>query len=74
VKSKGILDVFLKFICNPNWQEIITELEPNQTASDRPYLVAHIFQMKVKALLKGVAKIGWFAKVISNIWTREYQK
>jgi hypothetical protein len=21
-----------------------------------------------------VAKIGWFVKVIENIWTREYQK
>jgi hypothetical protein len=30
--------------------------------------------MKVKALLKGVAKIGLFAKVIGNIWTKEYQK
>jgi hypothetical protein len=30
--------------------------------------------MKVEALLKGVEKIGWFAKVIGNIWTREYQK
>jgi hypothetical protein len=30
--------------------------------------------MKVKALIKGVAKIGWFAKVIRNIWTREYSK
>jgi hypothetical protein len=30
--------------------------------------------MKVKALLKGVTKIGWFTKVIKNIWTREYQK
>jgi hypothetical protein len=30
--------------------------------------------MKVKALVKGVAKIGWFAKVIGNIWTKEYQK
>jgi len=28
----------------------------------------------VKAFLKGVAKIGWFTKVIGNIWTREYQK
>jgi len=28
--------------------------------------------MKVKALLKGVEKIGWFIKVIWNIWTREY--
>jgi hypothetical protein len=30
--------------------------------------------MEVKALLKGMEKIGWFAKVIGNIWTREYQK
>jgi hypothetical protein len=30
--------------------------------------------MKVKALLKGVEKIGWFAKFIGNIWTREYEK
>jgi hypothetical protein len=28
----------------------------------------------VKALLKGVAKIGWFAKVIGNIWTTKYHK
>jgi hypothetical protein len=48
------------------------ELKPNQTTSDRLDLVARIFQMKVKALLKGVAKIGWFAKVIGNISTKEY--
>jgi hypothetical protein len=28
----------------------------------------------VKALLKGMAKIGWFTKVIGNIWIRKYQK
>jgi hypothetical protein len=72
--SKGILDVFLTFTYNSNWQEIIVELKPNQTASNYLDLVAHVFQMKVKALLKGVAKIGWFVKVIRNIWTREYQK
>jgi hypothetical protein len=49
-------------------------LKPNQTTSNRPNLVARVFQMKVKALFKGVAKIGWFAKVIGNIWTREYHK
>jgi hypothetical protein len=74
VRSKGILDVFLTFTYNPNWQEIIVELEPNQIASNRPDLVACIFQMKVKAFVIRVAKIGWFAKVIGNIWTREYQK
>jgi hypothetical protein len=55
VRSKGISDVFFTSTCNPNWQEIIVELEPNQTTSDRPNLVAHVFQMKVKALLKGAA-------------------
>jgi len=74
VRSKGIPDVFLTFICNPNQQKIITKLKPNQTTSNHPDLVARVFQMKVKALLKGVAKIRWFAKVIGNIWTREYQK
>jgi hypothetical protein len=72
--KKGIPNVFLTFICNLNWQEIITEFKSNQTTSDRPDLVARIFQMKVKALIKGVVKIGWFTKVIGNIWTREYQK
>jgi hypothetical protein len=72
VRSKGIPDVFLTFTCNPNWQEIIAKLEPNQTTSDCPDLVARVFGcprtlMKVKALLKGVAKVGWFAKVIGNI-------
>jgi hypothetical protein len=51
----------------PELEEIIVELEPNQTAYDRPNLVARVFQLKVKALLKGMAKIGWFAKVIGNI-------
>jgi hypothetical protein len=74
VRNKGILDVFLTFTCNSNWQEVIMELEPNQTAFDCLDLVARVFQMKVRALLKGVAKIGWFAKVIVNILTREYQK
>jgi hypothetical protein len=67
VRSKGISDVFLTFTCNPNWQKIVMELEANQTALDHLDLVTHVFQMKVKALLKGVAKIGWFAKVIGNI-------
>jgi CBS domain containing-hemolysin-like protein len=50
------------------------ELKPNQTASDYPDLVAHVFQMMVKVFLKEMEKIGWFANVIGNIWIREYQK
>jgi hypothetical protein len=72
VRSKGIPNVFLTFTYNPNWRKIIAQFEPNQITYNRPYLVVCVFQMKVKALLKGVVKIGWFAKVIGNIWTNEY--
>ncbi len=34
VWSKGIPDVFLTFICNPNRKKIITKLKPNQIASN----------------------------------------
>jgi len=67
VRSRGIPDVFFTFTCNSNWREIIVELKPNQTTSNHLDLVVHVFQMKVKALFKGVAKIGCFAKVIGNI-------
>jgi len=50
------------------------ELLEGKTAADRPDLVARVFQMKVKKLLQGVCKAGWFTQVIGNIWTREYQK
>jgi hypothetical protein len=43
--------------------------QPNSLCPD---LVARVFQMKVKAFPKEVTKIGWFAKVIGNIWTKEY--
>jgi len=43
MRNKGILDVFLTFTCNPNWEEIVVELEPNQTACDHPDLVTHVF-------------------------------
>jgi hypothetical protein len=49
-------------------------LHEGQTVVDRPDLVTRVFQMKMKALLNGLVKLGWFAEVIGNIWTREYQK
>jgi len=43
VQRKGILDVFLTFTCNSNWQKIVAELEPNQIAFNHPDLVARVF-------------------------------
>jgi len=43
VRSKGSPNVLFTFTCNLNWQEIIAELEPNQTTSDHLDLVTRIF-------------------------------
>jgi len=73
-RSLGIPDVSLTFTCNPSWPEIQSELLEGQTTTDRPDLVAWVFQMKMKKLLRGVCKAGWLAQVIGSIWTREYKK
>ena len=74
VRSEGLPDVFVMFTCNPKWTEIADELLPGQTAQDRPDIVSRVFNFKVKALLNGLTKSGWFGRTIAHIWTREYQK
>ncbi|XP_044354828.1 uncharacterized protein [Triticum aestivum] len=39
VQKYGKPDIFLTMTCNPNWGEIISELEPGQTPQDRPDLI-----------------------------------
>ncbi|XP_062230031.1 uncharacterized protein LOC133927587 [Phragmites australis] len=39
VQKYGKPDIFLTMTCNPNWEEVLRELEPGQTPQDRPDLV-----------------------------------
>jgi hypothetical protein len=59
---------------NPNWKEIVDELQPHQTVADRPDLVARVFQMKKAALLKRVRNDGIFGGHVASVWTVEFQK
>jgi len=52
VAKYGKPDLFITFTCNPNWSEILENLHPNETPSDRPDLVARIFQQKLCALIE----------------------
>ncbi|XP_057292374.1 uncharacterized protein LOC130619401 [Hydractinia symbiolongicarpus] len=52
VSKKGKPDLFLTFTCNPKWPEVVTNLLPGQSASDRPDLVARVFKLKLFALKK----------------------
>jgi len=64
---------FITFTANPKWREITENLFPGQTAADRPDLVARVFQLKVRELIK-VLKSGIFGPYAGHVMTIEYQK
>ena len=79
-------DIFLTMTANPNWPEIqdaLLESDPpepgsnaprwKQKASDRPDIVAHVFEQKRRAVLKEI-KSGIFGKTVADIHTIESQK
>ena len=74
VSKYGKPDLFVTFTCNPSWPEISTNLEQGQTASDRPDLVARVFQLKVKALCHEVVKDQVLGEVAAYIYVIEFQK
>ena len=52
------IDLFVTITANPKWPEIMDALLPGQTPSDRPDLVARVFNLKVKAILHDIYKLG----------------
>ena len=70
----GQVDIFMTVTTNPLWPEITRELLPHQMAYDRPDLVAHIFQMKKKAIIDMVHKQGIFGTAVAYVYTIKFQK
>ena len=46
IMESGIPDLFITFTANPNWEDITSKLLPGQTTSDRPDIVARVFEGK----------------------------
>ena len=67
-------DLFVTFTCNPGWKEIVDELEPGQTASDRPDVTARIFYAKFQMLMDDLLKKNVLGHVIAHMHTIEFQK
>ena len=67
-------DVFLTMTANPTWPEITSALLPNQKAIDRPDLVARVFELKRKALMKEIGNGTVFGKKVAHVLTIEFQK
>lgn len=63
VRAYGKPDLFITFTCNPNWPEITAELLPGQGPNDRPDIVARVFRLKLKALMRDLTVDGVLGKV-----------
>ena len=67
-------DLFITFTCNPKWKEITDNLFNNQSAYDRPDLVARVFNIKKQQLLDDIIKNGVFGRVVAHVEVVEFQK
>lgn len=67
------VDLFITMTTNSNWLEIFQELRPGETAYNRPDLVARVFYMKMKALIKEI-RSGLFGPIAAIVWNVEFQK
>jgi len=68
------VDLFITVTTNPKWPEITRELRPGETPYDRPDLVARVFRLKKKAILRDIINNGVMGKVAAYVYTIEFQK
>lgn len=74
VRTCGRPDLFITFTCNPNWSEITSALGPNETASDRPDLVARVFRSKLDEFKNDILKNHVLGVVVAHVYVIEFQK
>ncbi|XP_060855219.1 uncharacterized protein LOC132932888 [Metopolophium dirhodum] len=74
VRTKGKPDLFITFTCNPRWPEITENLAAHSTASDRPDLVARVFNRKLQELIVDITVNRVFGNVGAYVYTIEFQK
>ena len=74
VRHLGKPSLFITFTANPNWQEIKDGKHTDQFARDRPDIVARVFDLKVKELLKEIKEKEIFGPYKGLVRTIEYQK
>lgn len=74
VRELGKPSLFLTMTCNPKWDDIQRELLPSQHASDRPDLLARIFNIKKDLLLEDLETKGVFGEAIGICHVIEFQK
>ncbi|KAI7933645.1 hypothetical protein MJO28_017542 [Puccinia striiformis f. sp. tritici] len=74
VREFGPPSFFMTVTANPRWPEILAMLEPHQTPSDRPDLVARVFSLKLASIIDDVVKKNVLGRVVAYVYTVEFQK
>ena len=74
VRHYGKPDFFITMTCNPKWPEILDQLNPGQSVSDRPDIVARVFRIKLNALIEDLKKGRIFGKATAVVHVVEFQK
>ena len=74
VRAFGKPDFFITMTANPKWQEVTENLRGQETAHNRPDLVARIFHIKFRELMKDLLQADVLGKVVGYTWVIEFQK
>ncbi|XP_044741944.1 uncharacterized protein LOC123302915 [Chrysoperla carnea] len=74
VRHYGRPDLFITFTCNPKWPEITELLRQGQKSHDRHDIVARVFNVKVKHMMKLLTVGSIFGKTKCHMYTFEWQK
>lgn len=74
VRKFGRPDLFITCTCNPQWDDIKSNLFDNQSPTDRHDITARVFRQKVKALMDLIIKLKVFGEVRCYMYSIEWQK
>ena len=74
VATFGKPDYFITMTANPNWSEVRNNLRPGEATHNRPDLMARVFRLKLKELLKDLLDEHVLGRVKAYTYVVEFQK
>lgn len=73
VREYGRPCLFIRFTCNPKWQEITCSLLPGQNAIHRHGITTQVFKPKLKPLMNFITKLDLFGFTRCWMYSIEWQ-
>ncbi|GFU10033.1 helitron_like_N domain-containing protein [Trichonephila clavipes] len=74
VREYGRPDLFITYLCNPNWEEIKNVLLSGQTLMHRHDITSRVFKQKLKSLINLITHHLVFGETSCWLYSVEWQK